>query len=159
MPDVPASATPADSVLRLSELPLPRRAAVAELLGEIVAIEGELADVYEEFARRTPLRPLGEPLAALAQAKRARLAKLAPLARAWGLHGPGLPGAGSGRAAAERRTDLFARGFQGERHIELRAREAALLLAELGVPPALADLQAEAAAHRARLRELYLKYS
>jgi hypothetical protein len=159
MPDVPASAIPGEALLRLSELPWPRQATVAELLGEILAIERGLADLYEEFARRTPLRPLGDPLAALAREKRTRLAALAPLARACGLDGAGLPVAGPSPAAAERRTDLFARGFQGERDVELRARELALLLGEIGVPPGLADLPAEAARHRARLRELYLKYS
>jgi hypothetical protein len=158
MPDVPASAIPGDFPLRLSELPWPRRAAVAELLGEILAIERGLADLYEEFDRHTPLRPLGEPLAILAREKRRRLDELAPLARACGLDGPGRPVAGPG-AAAERRTDLFARGFQGERDVERRARELALFLGEIGIPPVLADLSAEAARHRARLRELYLKYS
>jgi rubrerythrin len=157
-----AIAMPAEPTLPLSDLSLPRRVAVAELLGEIVATERALAELYEGFAAGTSHLPLQAALKTLVREKRARLERLEPLARAAGADGgaDGLaPPQPTEDTPVERRADFFARAFQGERILEVRVRELAMLIGDAGVPAALAELAAENARHLGRLRELYLRYS
>ena len=57
------------------------------------------------------------------------------------------------------RPDLFARAFEGESTLDAAFREIGALLGDPARCPALPPLAAESARHRARLRELYLRYS
>ena len=58
------------------------------------------------------------------------------------------------------RTDLlFARAFEAESTLDAAFREIGALLGDPARCPGLPPLAAESARHRARLRELYLRYS
>jgi len=146
----------------LETLPVSRRVAVAEVVQEMLANERELAALYADFAARNPLPPLSAALAELAQAKLAHVAALEPLARALDsvlTSGPTRGVRSTNAAAADWRGAEFSRAFRGERALEVAYRELAALLGDPGLFPSLPRLAAEAARHRARLRELYLRYS
>jgi hypothetical protein len=153
----------ADSTSSLDDLPLPRRLAVTELAGEILAGEGEMAHLYAAFARDPAPQPLRAGLEELARAKQAQVALAGEVLASVGDVGAPLPSrfrAPTARAGAQtRRAERFLEAFQGERALEVRYRELAALLASTGLLPGLGTLAAQAARHQTHLRELYLKYS
>ena len=157
-----ATATEPAPVPAFDDLPAPRRTAVALLFHEVLATERDLARLYGSFAERTPIPYLRRAFGALAEAKQARVAAVEAL-------GPGLgvdvgtpalpPPAAAGDAAVEQRAEIFARAFEGERALEVAYREIGALLGDPARCPGLAELEAESARHRTRLRDLYLRYS
>ena len=150
----------AEPAIALDDLPPARRGAIAELLADAVATERELAALYSAFETRATLAPLKATLAELARAKAAHVASLEPLARSFGPDV--LPDAARPirvDAGAAGRDEAFARAFQGERALEVTYRELSAVLLDHPLEPRVAGLAAEAARHRAVLRELYLRYS
>lgn len=156
------TATAAEPAPTLADLPLPRRIAAAALFQDVLRTERELARLYGGFARRTEIPYLRAAFEELAEAKRRRVGaverlgpSLAPDAGTPTLSAP----AGTLETAVEKRADVFARAFEGERALEVAYRELAALLGDPTRCPGLAGLAAGAARQRAVLRELYLRYS
>jgi hypothetical protein len=153
----------AETAPSLDDLSLPRRLAVTELAGEILAGEGAMAHLYAGFARDSAPSDLRAGLEELAQAKQDQVALAGEAFSPVGDLAAPLPSrfrAPEPRAGAQaRRAERFLEAFQGERALEVRYRELAALLAPTGLVPGLGDLALRTAHHRARLRELYLRYS
>lgn len=153
----------ADPAATVDDLPAPRRVAIATLFDEILGTERELAALYGGFAPRAQIAHLGAALEELAEAKRARVAALEAMASTLVADGRGAPPVSASRgtlpAPAERRSDVFARAFEGERALEAAYRELVALLGDPGRCPGLAELAAGSARHRVLLRDLYLRYS
>ncbi len=158
-----ATATMPDPAATVADLPAPRRVAIATLFGEVLRTEGELAELYGAFARRTPIPYLRAALEELAEAKRVRVAALDALTPALPADGGGHPPApepgGTPPAPVERRSEVFARAFESERALEAAYRELLALLGDPALCPGLGGLTAGSARHRALLRNLYLRYS
>lgn len=155
-----------DTIPSLDALPLPHRVAIPRLLAEALRLERALADLYTGFRTTTPLAPLADALGELARMKTARAELLEPSARAWRDETPDIVGrppsigaASTPPVGAMRREDLFARAFQGERSLEVAYRELGSLLGDPARCPPLAGLLADTARQRARLTDLYLRYS
>jgi hypothetical protein len=150
----------------LADLPAPRRTAVATLFRDVRRTERELARLYDRFARRTEIPYLRAAFAELAENKRARVETVERLVPCLA---PGLADeaptaavpapSGTPEAEVEKRADVFARAFEGERALEVAYRELAALLGDPARCPGLADLAAGSARQRALLRNLYLRYS
>jgi hypothetical protein len=152
------TATAAEPAPTLADLPLPRRIAAAALFQDVLRTERELARLYGGFARRTEIPYLRAAFEELAEAKRRRVGaveRLGPSLAPDALPAP----AGTLQTAVEKRADVFARAFEGERALEVAYRELAALLGDPTRCPGLANLAAGAARQRALLRELYLRYS
>jgi hypothetical protein len=153
----------AESPPSLDAQPLPRRLAITELAGEILAGEGAMAHLYAGFARESTPHALRTGLEELALAKEAQVARAGEVFAPVGDLDTPLPSrfrAPAARVAApDRRAERFQEAFQGERELEVGYRELAALVAETGLLRGLDDLARWAARHRARLRELYLRYS
>lgn len=152
-----AEATATAPVLDLEGLPVPRRVAIAGLLGELVRAERELAALCGALAGRLSPPALAAALGTLAAEKRARWPLVAALAAAAGVAVPDgptpVPRIPPGRGA------WFPALFEGERTIEAAYRELLALLEDPARCPVLPELMAGAARHRERLRALYLAYS
>jgi hypothetical protein len=135
----------------------PRRLVLADLVGQLAARVATQARAYELVAGpgAGPLRPA---LEALARAKQAQAADLAPLVRVLGapVRSPWTPPAPESPFAWG---VILGGAFQGERELEAIAQE----LARLAPDPAVGALAARlaAAAHRDReeARKLYLRYT
>jgi hypothetical protein len=158
--NVPAMSEAESSV---AALPAPRRVAIATLFREILRTEQELAAMYAAAAQRTPIAYLRTAFAEFAEAKRRRveaLTGLAPLLVTEAGDGGVAPEPrGTPPALPERRSDIFARGFEAERALEVAYREVIALLGGAAPCPALQTLAGGSARHRALLRDLYLRYS
>jgi len=148
-------------VRTLEDLPLPRRVAAAQLLGEILATEQALADFYERLAARPGPPGLRAALAALARDKRAQsealLPGLAPFARP--AASPAGPAPLAAKAPTDQRAEAFLAAFALERGLEMRYREVLALLGDAAPAPVVAEAAARAARHRAAFRDLYRRYS
>jgi hypothetical protein len=155
--------TMAEAAPSLADLPAPRRTAIATLFREAWRTARELADLYAAFAGRTSIGALRAALDELATRKRAHvpaLAALAPVLDPEGGESRALLGAPAAREPLPGgRSDLFARAFEAESTLDAAFREIGALLGDPARCPALPPLAAESARHRARLRELYLRYS
>jgi hypothetical protein len=144
------------AALRIDDLPLPRRAAIAELLAHVARGERDLVDLYAAFAASPEPAPLREALGAMAQTRAARLPVLEALARAVPPEGAV---SASSLPASEGRPERFQRLFEAEQHLEIAYRELSALLGDPARCPELPGLVEGAATLRRRLRRLYLRYS
>ncbi len=149
----------AQPALTLDDLPLPRRVAIAELVGAALSITGELALLYAALAARGELAALDAGLGELAWAKGAEAAALESLARDLGCDAAQAAPAPRLETGAAGRGQVFTRAFERERTLEITYRELVALLAGHPLEGRLARLAAETAGHRARLRDLYWRYS
>lgn len=152
----------AQPVLSLDDLPLPRRVAIAELLGEALAAARRLAALYAAFEASAELAGLRRGLGELARAKAADVAALESLARTLGLDAEASASSGLPHveAGAVGRAQAFTRAFEAERALDGAYREMLpLLIPGHPLDVRVAGLAAEAARHRGRLRDLYLGYS
>jgi hypothetical protein len=136
----------------------PRRLVLADLVGQLAARVATQARAYEEAARVGPSEPLHPTLEALARAKQAQAADLAPLGRALGAP-TAPPSAPPPPDTPPRWGVILGEAFQGERELEALAQE----LARLAPDPAVGTLAGRlaAGAHRdgEAVRRLYLRYS
>jgi hypothetical protein len=159
----PAGAlTMAETAPSLAELPVPRRTAIATLFREAWRTARDLAELYAAFAGRTAIEALRAALDELATRKRAQvtaLAALAPVLDPEGGESRALLGATAREPVSGGRTGPFARAFEAESTLDAAFREIGALLGDPARCPGLPPLAAESARHRARLRELYLRYS
>ena len=135
----------------------PRRLVLADLVGQLAVRLAAQARAYERVATSDagPLRPA---LEGLARAKHAQIADLTPLGRALGAPEPPPP-------ALSPLEPPFAWGvilgeaFQGERDLELVARELARLVPDPATRALGARLAAGAHQDAEEVRRLYLRYS
>jgi hypothetical protein len=151
-----------DAGAGLEALPSPRRLAVGALLASALGLERELGALYTAVASRAAFPLLEAAFREFGQIQTEHVAALERLVRALGgdpeaatTSAPPLEGV-SGRAE---RTAALAQAFSRQRALEATYREALGLLPDPALCPSLRRLAAAAAHHRARLHDLYLRYS
>lgn len=135
----------------------PRRLALAELVGQLLAGAAALGRGYEGAALRAP-EALQRALRELARSKEGQTATLAPLARALGGPEPTSPPSAPLAMAGEWSVAL-GEAFQAERALEMAGRQLGALAEDPAVRALAAGLAAGAARDRAEVRKLYLRYS
>ena len=147
-------ATPAPPSVPLDD---PRRLALAELVGRIVAGAAALGRGYEAAARRAP-EALQRALRELARSKEGQMATLAPLARVLGGPEPTGPLPAPPEMGGEWGVAL-GEAFQAERALDMAGRQLAALAEDPAIQTLAARLAAGAARDRDEVRRLYLRYS
>ena len=147
-------------MLAVDELPVARRAAALEMLSEALRLEREVASVYLALAARPGPAPLRAACGEIAARTVERIPTIEALAREAGLAAvPGVSPASPAASGPEGRGELFGRAFERERALEPAYRDLAGLLGDPTRCPSLVTLLAEATRRRARLRDLYVRYS
>jgi hypothetical protein len=153
VPAAPPAAAPAGA----GALAPARRAALAEVVREARAASHRLAARYGALAARGG--PLGTAAAGLAAAKRAHAEALGGVLASLGPPPDAAP-APPPSAVGPARGEGFEAAYDDERRVDGACREAAALLeGHPDLAPEIARVAREAAAHRARLQDLYLRYS
>lgn len=149
-----------DAVLAVDELPVARRAAALEMLSEVLRLEREVASVYLALAARPGPAPLRAACGEIAAQTVERIPTIEALAREAGLEAmPGVSPASTAASGPDGRGELFGQVFERERALETAYRDLAVLLGDPTRCPSLPTLLAEAIRRRARLRDLYVRYS
>jgi len=135
----------------------PRRLALADLTARLAAGLATQARAYEAATSRAE-GPLRQALADLGRAKHSQAADLAPLARAFGVSAPpSLPE--TPREASPDWGVILGEAFQGERSLEVVARELAGLTTDGAVRGLALRLVTAAGRDGGEVRKLYLRYS
>ena len=147
-------------MLAVDEFPVARRAAALEMLSEVLRLEREVASVYRALAARPGPAPLRAACGEIAALTVERIPTIEALAREAGLEAmPGVSTASPAAPGPDGRGELFGRAFVRERALEVAYRELAALLGDPTRCPSLPTLLGEATRRRARLRDLYVRYS
>ena len=135
----------------------PRRVVLADLVARLAAAVAAGARDYEGAATRAE-GALRHGLEALARAKRAEAAWLAPLAGSLGVSAPLLtPPLPAGTPVSW--GEILGKAFQAERVLDGVARELAGLTSEPAVRSLATRLIAGVSRDRAEVRRLYLRYT